>query len=163
MAAATYNFTGQIPPNTEAGAESVHSVIIGGWDLYLKWHLVPESRPFFAPPEIKTQYVAVPGSDIELDYTEALTGRIHYGSRTGSWNFIAVPDGVSMMEKYKDMCYWLKGKIVFASLRDYPDYSYKGRFWISDMKSDTMYSKVTINYKVEPHPYVDGVPRLDLI
>ena len=158
--APNYNFMDQIPAgmamsgeDAETQANMVHSVVIDDHDLYLRWHLVPKSRPYVAPAEMKTQYVEIPGSDFDLDYTESMTGKIQYKPRTGSWEFMMIPDGDSPLMKYKDIQMYLDGRVRFAILRDYPTFAYKGRFWVSGVKSENMWSSITINYKVDPWAY----------
>lgn len=161
--AANYDFTNQLPGGSatqgdaaESQANAVHSIVIavdGVYkDLYLNWHLVPESRPYIQPPEVKTQYVEIPGSDVTLDYTQALSGKPNYKNRTGSWDFLMIPDGNNPIVKYNEICKFLNGRRCTVQLRDYAERVYTGRVWVSSMKSDKMYSKITISYNLEPHP-----------
>lgn len=55
-------------------------------DLYL----VPTSRPCAAPPQVKTNFVDIPGGNGSLDLTEALTGSPLYSDRSGSVSFIVL-------------------------------------------------------------------------
>lgn len=158
--APNFDFRNQLPGDSETQANMVHSIVVGVngdyKDLYLNWHLVPESRPYIQPAEVKTQYVEIPGSDITLDYTQALSGKPNYKNRTGSWDFIMVPDGKNAIDKYNQICEFLNGSLSEVILRDYPDRRYKGRVWVSSMKSDKMYSKITISYNLKPHPTTGG-------
>ena len=143
----------------ETQANYVHSVLISEVnsnsfrDLYLWWHLVPTERPYIAPAEIKTQYVEIPGSDVELDYTEALSGTVNKQSRSGSWDFIMVPDGTSPITKYNAIQTFLNGKQRKIILRDDPDHYYKGRVWVGGVKGGKNYSTITIKYKVDAKIY----------
>ena len=42
---------------------------VNTWD---DWHILAESRPVFAPPEPKTNYIDVPGGNGSLDLSELL-------------------------------------------------------------------------------------------
>lgn len=164
--APNYSYLDQLPGGSsmsgdvaETQANYVHSVLISEdngvsyRDLYLWWHLVPQERPYIAPADIKTQYVEIPGSDIELDYTEALSGTVNRQPRSGSWEFIMVPDGTSPLTKYNDIQSFLNGKVRNIILRDDPYHYYKGRVWIENMKSGKNYSTITIKYKVDAKMY----------
>ena len=65
---------------TKVGA---HSITINGMNTWDIWHMAPKSRPFVSPPQVKTEYVDVPGADGALDYTEVLTAW-GSGSRSGT-------------------------------------------------------------------------------
>lgn len=132
------------------GSDQVHSITIGGNNTWTAWHLIPTERPFIAAPEIKTQIVSVPGSDFDLDYTEALDGKVHYHNRTGSWDFIAVPDGTSMQDRYSAIMAAIHGKWVAIALSDDPGWYYVGRVWVKEWKSGKAYSTLTIEYNVQP-------------
>ena len=58
---------------------------INTWD---DWHMLPTARPMFTPPDVKTNYIDIPGGNGSLDLTEALTGYPLYSNRTGSLNFV---------------------------------------------------------------------------
>ena len=55
-----------------------HSITIGDKNTWDDWHLIPTTRPLFAPPGVKKNIVSIPGGDGSLDLTEALTGRPTY-------------------------------------------------------------------------------------
>ena len=59
------------------------------WD---DWHILAESRPVFAPPEPKTNYIDVPGGNGSLDLSEALTRYPTYINRTGTFKFKVMND-----------------------------------------------------------------------
>ena len=64
------------------------------YNTFSNFHLISDGRPDVASPELKTNYVDVPGADGSLDYTEALNGR-KYKNRTGSWEFYMLNEGYS--------------------------------------------------------------------
>ena len=129
-----------------------HSVNYGKYNTWEDWHLIPSSRPFFAPPSVKTKELDIPGMDGVLDLTEVISGRPVFGNRTGSHEFI-VADGFSgwdWVEAYSTIMDVLHGQGNYAILSDDPGYFYEGRFSVSQWKSDKNWSTISINYNVKP-------------
>lgn len=144
-----------------------HSITIGDKNTFDDWHLIAPIRPSVSPPEPKLDYVDILGRSGSLDYTEALTKAPRYSDRQGSWEFIVLnpgdlPNFQYTEEKYKyDWAYvyskimeYLHGKyfdrIVFD---DDPEYTYKGRLWVNDWKSNSQWSQIVINYRLSPFKY----------
>lgn len=128
-----------------------HSVIFGDKNSWTDWHLIPTSRPVFNPPEVKTNYVDIPGMDGGIDISEILSGHPVYKNRTGSFEFIVDPDWKTWSVVYSEIANYLHGKKLRAILTDDPTYFYEGRFSISAWKSSAQYSSITIDYDVEPY------------
>ena len=131
-------------------AKKYHSITIGNKNTWDDWHLVPTSRPLVAPPNVNTSYIAIPGSDGSLDLTEALTGYPTYANRTGSWEFIVMNDYGSWESRYSEIMGYLHGKKMKAVLDDDPRYYYEGRFSVSSWVSQKDWSRITINYILDP-------------
>lgn len=149
-----------------------HSLRIGNKNTWDDWHIVPDSRPVINPPGVKTNYVNVPGTDGALDYTEALSG-LRYENRQGSWTFYVMNDYGQPKYDYK---YWhelysaivnhLHGNYLPVYSEDDPLYLYYGRLSVNAWNSEKDYSKITINYVLEPYKHKvklkdDGTPELD--
>ena len=135
-----------------------HSINISGVNTYERWHMVPSSRPLINLPPVKTNYVEIPGTSIVLDYTEMLlgSGKVAYGQRTGSWEFLLRPES-KWAEVYADLANYLHGKQHTIILEDDPDYYYKGRLSVNQWRSEEKNSTVTIDYTLNPFKYnVDG-------
>lgn len=132
-------------------AIAYHSIRIGDKNTWDDWHLIPTSRPKFNMPNVKTNYVDIPGGDGVLDLTTALTGRPTYGNRQGSFEFLVINDYGEWYERYSDIATYLHGKEFKAILDDDPDWYYEGRFALNEWKSDKDWSKITINYNVGPY------------
>lgn len=128
------------------------------------WHLVSEERPSLQPPEFKSSYVSIPGSNGSLDSSEALTGYPTYERRKGSWEFIvlndiSVPYGPEFENHYPDwtttyneIANFLHGRQEMTIvLEDDSLYYYCGRFTLNKWKSDKKWSKITIDYEVYPY------------
>lgn len=118
------------------------------WD---DWHLVPSSRPAFAMPSVKTQYIDIPGGDGILDLTNALTGRPRYGNRQGSFEFIVINGYGDWASRYSNIATYLHGRSFRATLDDDPLFFYEGRFTVNEWKSDAHYSRIVIDYNVGPY------------
>lgn len=128
-----------------------HSLIISGRNTYENWEMYPTSRPFVSPPEVKTNYIDIPGIDGGIDFTESLTGKAQYGYRKGSWEFMLIPQS-DWARVYRDLTNFLHGKIHTVVLEDDPDYQYTGRLSINAWRSEQHNSKIVINYVLDPIP-----------
>lgn len=117
------------------------------WD---DWHLIPTSRPVFNPPEMKTTTIEIPGGYGALDMSEALTGYPLYKNRTGEIEFAVTNGYGNWADRYSEIMNFIHGKNMQAWLEDDPNYYYYGRFFVNDWKSDNYYSKITLEYDVQP-------------
>lgn len=118
------------------------------WD---DWYLIPSSRPVFNPPEVKAQYIDLPGGNGQIDLTESLTGYPVYKNRTGSIEFYVENGHESWDVLYFKIANFLHGKALTAYLEDDPGFVYEGRFDVNEWKSDKWWSVITINYDVYPY------------
>lgn len=136
-----------------------HSIIFGDKNTWADWYLIPSSRPVFNPPNPKTKYIDIPGSDWHIDMSEVLTGDIAYEARTGSLEFIVDNGQLSnykadfWIDLYSEIMNYMHGRILQATLEDEPAYYYEGRFSVNSWKSDAHNSKITIDYTVSPYKY----------
>lgn len=128
-----------------------HSIIISGKNTYGEWEMYPTSRPHVAPPEVKTNYVDLPGADGGLDYTDLLTGEPRYGYRKGSWEFLLIPQD-RWAAVYRSLVNFLHGRQHTVILEDDPNYVYTGRLSVNKWQSDAHNSLITIDYTLEPFP-----------
>lgn len=128
-------------------------------DTYDDWRIVPESRPLISPPEVKTEYIDIPGADGSLDYTEALGG-VKYGDREGSWTFYVLNPlsgfGGTYLpwnQLYSLIMTKVHGKRKRIWLESDPDYYYTGRIFVDQWNSNKDYSKITLKYIIDPWKY----------
>lgn len=128
-----------------------HSITFGDKNTWDDWHLIPESRPLFLPPDTKTKFVDIPGADGHLDLTEALTGEPLYETRTGSITFYVMNGYWAWNEAYSTIMNYLHGQKMQAYLEDDPGFYYEGRFYINEWSSEKDYSKIVIDYNVSPY------------
>lgn len=138
------------------------SITIGSKNTWDDWHLVPSSRLYVAPPEVKTEYIDIPGADGSLDFTGALNG-LRYGNRTGSWDFIVASGYGSPQAKYSEILNYLHGKKMTIILPDDPLYYYIGRLTVSDFKSNKDNASITINYTIDPFKMLIEDPTVKLL
>lgn len=147
-----------------AGDPSLHSVTFNtDKNTFTNWHLVPETRPVIAQPEVKTNIVEIPGSQGVLDLSEALTSYPLYKNRTGDLAFKVLDDFAtpsssfpytSWAELYNAIAGELHGQTGTVTLADDPNWFYSGRFTVSwESQTDGSGSKVTIGYDLEPFRY----------
>jgi len=158
-----------------------HSITFGDKNTWDEWRLVPTSRPVFNPPAQKVKTLDIPGSDGVIDLSTSLTGYPVFQNRTGSFEFIVVDykywtpmrDNVNdtvrdyvnddikgagfrqWHEAYSDIMNYLHGRTMRAVLEDDPDYYYEGRFTVNSWKSEKNWSKITIDYDVNPYKWAE--------
>lgn len=137
---------------------NTHSISFDDDNTWDRWHLLPTSRPHVAPPEVKTEYIEIPGMHGALDYTEALAGRPTFSNRKGSWEFYALTkmdgaDQLNWAELYTDMLMQLHGqrKERIILREDDPLFYYSGRLSIKDWKSNKERPTVSIDYVIDPY------------
>jgi len=122
-------------------------------DIWEDWHLVSSSRPLFLPPKLKDSYVDIPGGDGALDLSEVLTGTPVYSNRTGSWDLYVMNGYWDWVDAYSTIMNYLHGQRMYAILEDDKAHYYEGRFTVNTWRSDPSYSRITINYNVDPYKY----------
>ena len=149
------DFIYSMNPDTGNGMHSItfdpDGLKLNTWST---WHMAPKSRPFVSPPQVKTEYIDVPGSDGALDYTEALTGKPRYANRTGQWDFIIDNGFIEWTKLYSDVLHRLHGKrFDKIILDDDPNYYWTGRLSVTGQFGNKDYSSVTIQYNLDPYKY----------
>lgn len=130
-----------------------HSITFGDKNTWDDWRLIPTSRPIFAPPEVKTNYVDLAGVDGQVDLSESLTGYPLYNSRSGSFEFYVYGGESygSWSKRYSEIMAYLHNRRMKAVLEDEPEYYYEGRFSVSQWQSGQDWSGITIGYVVDPY------------
>jgi hypothetical protein len=163
------------------GSHSISFLKDGVWfDTWEDFHMAPKARPFVAEPQVKTNYIDVPGADGSLDYTEALTDSVLFGNRTGQWDFIVdLPYTVSSNVSAKTGI-TVTNAIAFQSailkffhgrnfdhiiltdelVYDFRDptkvvdgYYYTGRITAKSSLATKDYIQITLQYNLEPYKH----------
>ena len=128
----------------------IQSITFGDKNTWDDWRLLPVSRPVFAPPKVKTNYIAIPGGNGLLDLSESLTKYPVYENRTGSFAFRVMNGYMPWAQRYSEIMGYLHGQSARAILADDPDYFYQGRFSVDSWDSGDTWSEITIGYSVNP-------------
>lgn len=148
-----------------------HSITIGvdpigkrkARNTWTDWGLIPATRPLVNMPEVKTNYLEIPGMNGSYDLTDKLHNYPTYGQRSGSWEFniahdrvselFGVPEDHAWHVVYENIANYLHGQGLRCILEDDPWYYYDGRFSINAFKSSKVYSTITIDYTLEPYKW----------
>lgn len=128
-----------------------HSITYGDKNTWDDWHIVPATRPVFSPPDVKTNYVDVPGADGHIDISEALSGEVLYKNRSGSTTFYVMNGYKPWEHLYSEIMNYLHGQRMHVYLEDDPYYYYEGRFSVNSWKSDKSRSEIVIDYNLSPY------------
>lgn len=127
-----------------------HGITFGTKHTWKDWKLVPTSRPVFAPPDPKTIYVDIPGSDGSLDLTQSLSGDVKYSDRKGNFEFY-VANKKNWVSVYSEIMDYLHGQSMKIILDDDPDYYYVGRATVNKWTSNKNNSTISIDVIAEPY------------
>ena len=127
-----------------------------GINTFEDWHIVPDSRPLFMPPSVRTEYVIIPGSMGALDYTGVLTGSVQFDDRTGSWTFYVLNGYQEWYQLYSQILNYIQGKKFRIWLEDDPNHYYIARLTVDKWDSKKDWSKIKISYVADPQRY-EGV------
>lgn len=141
--------TASIVEETNLDIHGYHSIFISGKNTYAEWEMYPTSRPHVASPEVKTNYVNLPGANGGFDYTELLIGEPTYGYRKGSWEFMLIPQE-RWAEVLRSLETYLHGRIHTVVLEDDLSYEYRGRLSVNKWESLQHNSTIVIDYTLEP-------------
>ena len=140
-----------------------HSINISGKNTYTEWGLIPTERPVVSPPQVKSTFVDLPSSNESIDYTEMLTGEVHYGQSTGSWSFYFDPEwpngltdanraltysGKLWTKVYSSLLNYVHGKQHQIVFEDEPNRIYIGRLSVSNWQSSKPFSVIMISYNI---------------
>lgn len=131
-----------------------HSITFGDKNTWDDWRIVPSSRPLFNPPALKKKTLDIPGANGLIDLSESLTGYPVYENREGSMEFIVMNDFKPWQEAYSDIMDYLHGRRMKAILEDDPNYYYEGRFTVNEWRSEQNWSRIVIDYSVEPYKWL---------
>lgn len=132
-------------------------------NTYDDWHIVPLSRPLVNPPLFKEDYLDLPGVYGSLDYSRAHMGVPIYGNRTGQWEFVVLNDFRSWEVAYSDIQHTVHGKRCFVTLEDDPEYFYVGNLKLNEWRSDPGWSRIVIDYNLEPFKYSRNKTHLSAV
>lgn len=128
---------------TKNGSESVNT-----WD---DWYLIPTSMPVVSMPTMTTSYVDIPGRDGSIDLSDYLVGRPTYSDRSGTFEFIVVPEHGDLETRRTQIAAFLDGSKVTMKLEDDQGYYYEGRMRLSSWSNSDQMSRASIEYRFRPY------------
>lgn len=154
--------------------ELVSGNSITDYYTYDSWGLIPDGRLIVNPPDVRENYIEIPGRNGELDLSEIQTGSVQLKNRTGSWDFFIVPYGYASIsggtargfpgnafstamlnttpaQMAQTIFGILHGKTVKVWLDDDLNHYYSGRVKIKSWPPGKTYSKITIDYNLAPN------------
>lgn len=137
----------------------MRGVIFGKKHSYREWGLVLKTRPYISPPEPKLKVIEVPGTDVVIDLTENLTGKVQYGLREGKFEFFVVGGRSEWSAVYSALLNEVHGKRLQVVLDDDPNYYWIGRIAINEWESDKRTATIVLSAQFEPYKrlrYGDG-------
>lgn len=130
-----------------------------GKHTYNWFRMIPKTTMVFAPPFPKYILEDIKGASGSLDYTEMLTGKVHYQNRKGQFEFLVINDE-DYQETYEKIREFFAGQKRECELDDDYDMHYTGRFALTKWESLEKFSHCTIEYNVEPYRYSNDNIRL---
>lgn len=139
-----------------ARALELHSLTLNDEiDTWDDWKIVSTKRPVFNEPELRSEYMDVPGRNGQLDMTEVLTGYPLFENRTGSLEFFLYDDSKPALTKLNVIRNYLHGKRHKIILNDEPEYYYAGRLMVHESHPTTEgeYAVFELEYNLEPYKY----------
>ena len=140
----------------KASGKSEGELTFNGINTWDDWHLIPSSRPLINPPGFRSEFIDVPGFNGSIDVSTILTGYPTYTDRSGSFDFYVLrdyDDYISWSYTYSKIMEYLHGRKFKIILDDDKGYYYVGRMTVNAWKSEKDWSKITLDYRVEPFKY----------
>lgn len=129
-------------------------LIVNGVDLSTEFGLILADGYTLKPPTPKTYTVEIPGGNGKLDLTDSLLGDTAYNNREQEFTFYVI-DPSNFEETKTKVSNFLHGKAYDYIMTMDPDYTYHGRFTVSET-SHSMYNVGivgSIDIKVDGKPF----------
>lgn len=136
---------------------------MNGKNTWKDWGLVPLTRPTPNPPGVKTNYIEIPGANGSIDASTVLTSYPVYNNRglsqefyvdnNKTWTINGRKAKKSWEERYTEIEEYCHGQKMKVVLDDDSSYYYVGRVGVNAWKSDKDWSKITIDFNLEPFKY----------
>lgn len=129
------------------------SVTISGTDMFRTYQAPLKELHSVQPPELKSFFQDVPGSDGSVDLTTINAGRPTYNRREITMHFTCEQPAnrwSGIMSELLRKFHGQEGKIIFE---DDPDYYYIGRMELSEYERNVLTGSFTITVNAEPYKY----------
>lgn len=131
----------------------VYGVTFGEKHSFNDWRLLLSERPNISPPEVKTDYIDIPGGDGSLDFTESLSGDVKYKTRLLECTFVTLKTRKKWTDLYSEIMDCLHGQKMKIILDEDPGFYYIGRVSVNEWKSSEKYSTIVVDAEVDPYKY----------
>lgn len=129
----------------------MQGVIFSDKHSWRDWGLILKSRPVISAPAPKIKMIPIPGSDIVVDLTQSLTGKVHYEPRTIQFEFITAAPREKWASLHSDILNYLHGQGVKIIFDDDPNWFYTGRVTVGDFEADKKTATLTMTATVDPY------------
>lgn len=127
---------------------------LNGKHTYTDYGLYVTNSSPVGPPEVKTEYINIPGRSGQIDLTEALTGYTVYSSRKILLELGGKKRSREWTGFMSDFLNSLHGKKVKITFDDDPNYHYIGRAIVeSDYKKGNEIARFTLTINADPYKY----------
>ncbi len=123
----------------------INNIKIKDWGLMLR-------SVYISMPEIKSNYVDIPGSDGVLDLTE-VSGDVTYNQRQCTFVFDWENNYSQWRNSISKIANLIHGREVEIVLDDDRSYYYKGRIHLDGTKENDFIGTVTIMGELDPYKY----------
>ena len=117
------------------------------------FHLLLQDGLTIPTAEVKTETEDIPGTSDILDYTEALTGDVHYNQRPIHIELAGVKDYGEFLSVHSQIQNKLHGKKVKMIFSEDPGYYWIGRVSVGDVSPYDVLRNVILDVKVDPYKY----------
>lgn len=112
------------------------------------WSMVSEEPVAVEPPQVKTNYVQVPGANGSIDLTNAVAGHVLYDNVEGSIQFIVTTsDPIATYYTVMQFLHGMRGTMAPADGGG----TFTGRFSVDGYSVSDGQFKITIGYNVIPY------------
>ena len=131
-----------------------YSATLNGKHTYTDYGLYVTNTNPVEPPEVKAEYIEVPGRNGQIDLTEALTGYTVYNNR----QIVLELGGRKRSQEWpgfmSNFLNDLHGKPVKVIFDNDPSYYYQGRATVeSDYEKGNEIARFTLTINAEPYKY----------
>ena len=116
---------------------------VNTWD---NWRLIPTTRPVVSQPVPEIRKIRIPGSDRIIDLSRYLNGKIQYGNRTGTFEFLNDRDNdpQNWTDRLKQISTALNGsEDLIVWIEDDPDMRFRGRMVLSSWANEECRPRLT--------------------
>jgi hypothetical protein len=112
------------------------------------WSMVSEEPVAVEPPQVKTNYVQVPGANGSIDLTNAVAGHVLYDNVEGNIQFVVTTaDPISTYYTVMQFLHGMRGTMTPADGGG----TFTGRFSVDGYSVSDGQFKITIGYNVIPY------------